>query len=172
MTKIFATIIAFLLMLFPESGTLLIYQQQLVFPGEKAVAEEIIDAIKDKDVDVLVNMYAEISKSTGEVTKENIENFINGFKGNIIYGEYNGSGSSDKIAYGSGRSTRQIKMIIKTSEDTYNIFASWVKVDTENPENVGLLQLTMWDSYGYEIHEPTVQVPLKKSLTEAGFVNY
>lgn len=166
MTKIFATIIAFLLMIFPESGTLQIYQWQLDFPGEKAVAEEIIDAIKDKDVDVLMNMYAEISKSTGEVTEENLENFIKTIKGDIIESQYNGCDSSDKIAYGSGTQTRQIKIKIKTTDDTYDVYASWVIVDTDNPENIGLLQLTLFpDIISWEEYEgPLAQIPLKESL--------
>lgn len=161
MTKILATIIAFLLILFPDSGTLLIYQWQLAFPGEKVVAEDIIDAIKNKDVDTLINMYSESAKSTGEVTKENLENFINAINGDIIESKYNGYDSSDKIAYGSGISTRQIKIKINTSEDTYNIFVSWVIVDTENPENVGLIQLSLFDSVAYnETHKSIVQIPI------------
>ena len=84
MAKFLAIIISFLLMLFPDSGTLLVYQQQLAFPGEKAVAEEIIDAIKDKNAEALINMYSETAKSTGEITSENIEHFFGSFKGDII----------------------------------------------------------------------------------------
>lgn len=170
MVKLLASIIALLLMVFPDSGSLLIVHQQLNFPGEKVVAEEIIDAIKDKDVNTLINMYSETSQKTGEVLTETINGLINAIDGNIVYGFYDGSGSSDKIAYGSGKSTRQIKIMIKTTKDTYKIFASWVIVDTEYPENVGLLQLTMWDSYGQEIHEPTAQIPLTESLIEAGYI--
>ena len=45
MTKIISAIIAFLLMLFPNSGNLLIMQQQLSFPGEKAAANQIVEAV-------------------------------------------------------------------------------------------------------------------------------
>lgn len=152
-------------MLFPESGILQIYQWQLSFPGESVVAEEVSDAIKNNDVETLINMYSESAKNSGEVTKENLEIFINTIKGDIIESKYNGYDGSDKIAYGSGTQTRQIKIRIKTTEETYDVYASWVIVDTENPENIGLLQLTLfpniisWEEY----NGPLSQIPLKES---------
>lgn len=165
MTKIFASIIAFLLMLFPESGTLQIYQWQLSFPGEKTVAEDVSDAIKNNDIETLINLYSESAKKSGEVTKENLEAFISSIKGDIIESKYNGCDSSDKIAYGSGTQTRQIKIRVKTTEETYDVYASWVIVDTENPENIGLLQLTLFPNVisFEEYNGPLAQIPLKES---------
>lgn len=170
MIKIFSAIIAFLLMLFPESGILKIYQWQLDFPGTKAVAEEIIDAIKDKDFETLMNMYSESAKSTGEVTEENLEIFINAIKGDVIEAKFDGADGGDHIAYGSGDMDRNIRIRIETTERVYQIYASWVIVDTENPEKVGLLQLTLFPkNVSWENYEgPLAQVPLKDSFKKAG----
>lgn len=171
MTKIFATIIAFLLMLFPESGILQIYQWQLDFPGTKDVAEEIIDAINEKDFETLINMYSESAKSTGEVTEENLEIFINAIKGDIIEAKFNGADGGDHIAYGSGDSDRTIRIRLETTEGVYKIYASWVIVDTENPENIGLMQLTLFpNNVSWENYEgPLAQIPLKESFKEARY---
>ena len=92
MIKIISAIIAFLLVLFPNSESLLGAQQQASFPGEKAVAKQIVEAIKDKDIDALIDMYCDAAKSTGEVT---IENLINSLEGNIKSGGLHGYDSSD-----------------------------------------------------------------------------
>lgn len=171
MAKFLAIIISFLLMLFPDSGTLLVYQQQLAFPGEKAVAEEIIDAIKDKNAEALINMYSETAKSTGEITSENIEHFFGSFKGDIIYGDYLYADGGDHIAYGSGESHRQLRIEFKTNSETYRLYASWQIVDTEAPQKVGLVQLTLFPkTSSWEEYEGVLaQIPIKDSLTNVGY---
>ena len=163
MTKIFATIIAFLLMLFPESGTLLAYQQQLAFPGAKVVAEEIVDSIKDGDIETLINMYSESAKNTGEVTIESIESFINFFDSEVVSGKFIGADGSDYVNHGTSQSHRQIKIELKTSRERYIMYATWVITDTENPEKVGLVQMTLFDSEGLETYIPIAQVPITKN---------
>ena len=163
MMKILSAIIAFLLMLFPTSGNLLATQQQLSFPGEKEVAKQIVDAIIDGDVDTLVDMYSEESINTGEITTENIENIINAFEGNINRYKYLGAGGSDYSNYGIQKSYRQLKIEIETSEELYVVYAIWVISDTANPEKVGLEQITVFDSVGYnETFTPIAQVPTTK----------
>lgn len=171
MVKILASIIAFLFMLFPDSGTLLIYQQQLDYPGEITVAEEIIDAIKDRDAEALINMYSEAAKNTGEITTENIEHFFDSFEGDVIYGDYLYADGGDHIAYGSGESHRQLRIEFKTIKETYRLYASWQIVDTENPQKVGLVQLTLFPEINsWEEYEgPLAQIPLKDSLTNTGY---
>ena len=166
MTKIISAIIAFLLMLFPTSGNLLATQQQLSFPGEKAAANQIIEAIKGNDIDALIDMYCVAAKSTGEVTTENLQNFIDTIEGDIKKGEYFLSDSSDYSNKGHIKSHRQIKIKITTSQQQYLIYASWVVADTETPERVGLLQLTL---FPYEDPVVIAQVPLKGSIQNAGY---
>ncbi len=170
MAKILAVIISFLLMLFPDSGTLLVYQQQLAFPGEKAVAEEIIDAIKNRDAESLINMYSEAAKSTGEITTENIERFFESFEGDVIHGDYLYADGGDHIAYGYGESHRQLRIEFKTNSETYRLYASWQIVDTENPQKVGLVQLTLFPKISSleEYEGVLAQIPLNNSLTNVG----
>ncbi len=169
MIKFFAAVIAFLLMVFPDSGTLLFYQQQLAFPGEKIVAGQIVDALTDGDGDALIDMYCEAAKSTGEITTENIENFINSLDGKIKNGEFYGADGGEYSNNGSGEIHRQIKIKIKTSQEEYLIYASWIVADTEYPEKVGLIQLTLYPYVWDEPPVPIAQVPLKQSLKNAGY---
>ena len=169
MVKILLSIVMFLIMLFPDSGTLLIYQQQLSFPGEKAVAEEIIDAIKDRDSEALIDMYSEVAKNTGEITTGNIERFFEFFEGDIIYGDYLYADGGDHIAYGSGESHRKMKITLETNNEKYTLFASWAIVDTENPEKVGLVQLTLYPYIWEEPRVPIVRIPLTESLKNVGY---
>lgn len=166
MIKIISAIIAFLLMLFPNSGSLLGAQQQVLFPGEKAAAKQIVEAIKDNDIDALIDMYCDAAKSTGEVTTENLQNLINSIEGNIKNGGLYGYDSSD---HGSQKSDRQLKIKIETDKGDYLIYASWVVADTEQPERVGLLQLTLFPYFINEYPVVIAQVPLKESLKNAGY---
>lgn len=164
MIKILAAIIAFLLMIFPNSSTLLFYQQQLDFPGEEVVAEEIIDAIIDSDIEALMNMYCEAAKSTGEVTTDNIEKLIKSLEGNITHGEFFGADGGEYSNNGSSEIHRQIKIKIETSKKEYLVYASWIVADTESPEKVGLIQLTLYPYIWEESRVPMVQIPLTESL--------
>ena len=166
MIKIISAIIAFLLVLFPNSESLLGAQQQASFPGEKAVAKQIVEAIKDKDIDALIDMYCDAAKSTGEVTIENLDNLINSLDGNIKSGGLHGYDSSD---HGSQKSHRQLKIKIETDKEDYIIYASWIVTDTEQPERVGLIQLTIYPYIWAEPRVPTAQVPLTASLDNAGY---
>lgn len=163
MINFIASILSFLLMIFPNYSLFLGLQQQILFPGEQVVAEQIIDAIVDGDINALVAMYSEESINTGEVTTENIENIINSFEGDINLCKYLGAGGSDYSNNGTQKSHRQLKIEIETSEELYVVYATWVISDTENPEKVGLAQITVFDSVGYnETFVPIAQVPTTK----------
>ena len=164
MVKIISAIIAFLLMLFPNSGNLLIMQQQLSFPGEKAAANQIVEAIQNNDIDALIDMYCDVAMSTGEVTKENLQNLINSIEGNIKKGGLYGYDSS---THGSV-SDRQLKIKIETDRGDYLVYASWVVADLEYPERVGLLQLTLFPYFLNEYPVVIAQVPLKGSIGNVG----
>ncbi len=163
--NIIISIVAFLLTLFPDSGNLLITYQQLMFPGEMQVAEDIIDAIVDGDVKAIIDMYSEVAKSTGEVTTENIENFLNLFEGEILHGDYQGCSSSDYINNGKGKCSRSLRIEFVTTEKKYEVYASWYVVDTENSDEVGLGQITVYP-YTTDLSQLYIvsQVPLKESL--------
>lgn len=169
MIKILASILAILLMIFPDSGTLLSLYQQLSFPGEVEVAELVVDAIIAGDIEVLKNMYSETAKSTGEVTTENIEGLINSFDGNIIQGKYVDWGGGEYSANGVVEIHRSIKIKFTTTENEYKMHVSWQVADTECPENVGLVQLSLYPYIFEEPRTPIAQVPLKESLTEVGY---
>lgn len=163
--NIIISIVAFLLTLFPDSGNLLITYQQLMFPGEMQVAEDIIDAIVDGDVKAIIDMYSEVAKSTGEVTTENIENLLNSFEGKLLYGDYQRCDSSDYSNNGKSKSSRNLKFDLVTTETKYRIYAYWTVVDTENIDEVGLTQLIVYPYIWEEPRVPISVIPLTESLT-------
>lgn len=165
--NIIISIVAFLLTLFPDSGNLLITYQQLMFPGEMQVAEDIIDAIVDGDVKAIIDMYSEVAKSTGEVTTESVENLLDSFEGKLLYGDFQAYDSSDYINNGKGERSCNLRIYFVTTEKKYEVYASWHIVDTENSDEVGLGQITVYP-YTTDLSQLHIisQVPLKESLNE------
>ncbi len=156
--SIILTIVTFLLTIFPWSSSLVAKKQQLTFPGNEIVINEIISAIETRDVSSLEEMYSKSQREEVDGLSNKIELLIDSIKGEMLEIIWLPSGGSDYKNYGVAESTRSWKLIFTTSEDEYIIYVDWVIVDTINPDRVGLIGLTLFDSVGYnETHEAIVQ---------------
>lgn len=148
MSKIIALIVSVLLIFFPESAFLECKAQELAYPGNDAVCNEIAKFIKSNDADAIKEMFCESDKQVNENLTEQIQNVIDSIDGEILNTEKEvGRGyQSDYANYGIYQSKRDFVLSIKTINNSYSLFIFWVTVDTESPEKVGLSSLTLWDS--------------------------
>ncbi len=166
MTKIIISIVAFLLTIFPFSQTLLATHQQLTYPGHQVISDNIIDAVKSNDVHAIEDMFSESTKNDTQQLSDKIQNIYNLIDGEIISANFVLGTRSESSESGMGYVEKSTgwKIEFKTTTDDYFLLVCWVIADTLDPENVGLSQITLFDSEGYnKLFGPIAQVPITKS---------
>lgn len=147
MSKILISILSVLMILFPFSSFLLGTYQQLSFPGEYEITDEIIDAVKTNDIDALEKMLSNETKKNLEDPKKEISDFLQIIDGEIIDAKYHsGTGEEDQSGTGYVYSFRGWIIEFKTTENTYWVWISWVRADTKSPEHCGLVGISISDT--------------------------
>lgn len=146
--KFIISILAFLLTIFPRCGMLLAQYQSLTFPGEAVVSDKIIDAINEYDIDALAAMMSEESKKAIEDLPGRIEIFIDTIDGEIISYEFGGGGyEKDIFDYAKHYSLKSWELIVETDEEkSYAINITWIIVNDNVPEEVGMTCMTLGDT--------------------------
>lgn len=144
--SIVLTIVTFLLTIFPWSASLEAKYQQLTYPGEMVVTENIIEAVKNKDAKAIENMLSYSTKKSSDGLLEQIEKLFNTIEGDIVdAGWYCGGHDSVKKDYASVESSTSWGIMFETTEDNYLLHVCWVRIDTIKPENVGMTGITLFD---------------------------
>ena len=147
MTKILVSILSVLVILFPFSSFLVGTYQQLSFPGEHEITDEIIDAVKSNDIDALEKMLSEETKKNLEDPQKEISDFLQTINGEIIDAKYHrGTGEEDRSGAGYVYSFRGWIIKFETTEDTYFIQVNWIRADTKSPQRVGMSSLLLYDA--------------------------
>lgn len=147
MSKILISILSVLMILFPFSSFLVGTYQQLSFPGEYVITDEIIDAVKTNDIDALEKMLSNETKKNLEDPQKEISDFLQIIDGEIIDAKYHSeTGEEDQSGTGYVYSFRGWIIEFKTTENTYWVWISWVRADTKSPEHCGLVGISISDT--------------------------
>ena len=147
MSKILISILSVLLILFRFSSFLVGTYQQLSFPGEYVITDEIIDAVKTNDIDALEKMLSNETKKNLEDPQKEISDFLQIIDGEIIDAKYHSeTGEEDQSGTGYVYSFRGWIIEFKTTENTYWVWISWVRADTKSPEHCGLVGISISDT--------------------------
>ena len=147
MTKILVSILSVLVILFPFSSFLVGTYQQLSFPGEHEITDEIINAVKSNDIAAIEEMLSEETKKKMEDPQKEISEFLKIIDGEIIDAKYHsGTGEEDRSGSGYVYSFRGWIIEFKTTENTYWVWISWVRADTKSPEHCGLDGISISDT--------------------------
>lgn len=149
MIKIIVSILAFLLIFFPNNSFLLSNYQQLSFLGEDAITDMIVEAIKNNDADTIEGMLSQHTKENGENLKQKIKELIGAIDGNIIeYQEHGSGGDGEYSDNGVSIKDKSWNILIKTdTNEEYLVGVSWIIVNTIHPEKVGMKTLCLADTH-------------------------
>lgn len=148
MTKIITSILSFLLIFFPFSGTLQSTYQNLIFPGQDVIISNIIDAVKSENIDAFEEMFSDDKKENHESLSVELQNMFNQIEGEIISVDYVLGTHSESSTSGMGYVKKMCswEFEIETTTNRYLLIAGWIIVDTLEPQNVGLSSLKLMDS--------------------------
>lgn len=148
MTKIIISIVSVLLILFPFSGTLRSVYQNMTFPGRDVIISDIIDAVKSEDIEALEKMFSDNKKEEIENLSEKLQTMIELIDGEIINAEFLAGlgGESSESGMGYAVHSYSWEIEFETSKSSYILLVSWVKTDTLEPENVGLVSFKLLDT--------------------------
>ena len=156
--KILISVLAFLLTIFPNNSTLLENYQELQFIGVKSVNEIIVKAVKEKNADLIYELYCPYYKENVEDLHRKLNELFDCIDGEIL--EVSGGGRGIESSKNNGKySYHKRNWNINFKTDTYDeatavgthgninytLYVSWTISDTRNPEFVGLEALTLYD---------------------------
>lgn len=145
MTTFIISILAFLLTIFPSCGMLLAPYQSMTFPGEKAITEDIMNAISTSDVAALEDMISQARKKSMTDLSGNINTLIDAIDGEIIDFSWHPAGGSDTSNFWTRISQTTWDIEIKTTIKTYWLIIGWVVVNNRAPEEVGMSHMRLID---------------------------
>ena len=148
MTKIIISILSFLLIFFPFSGTLQSAYQNLTFPGQDVIISNVIDAVKSENIDAFEEMFSDDKKENHESLSAELQNMSNQIEGEIISVDYVLGTHSESSKSGMGYVEKMCswEFEIETTTNRYLLIVGWIIVDTLEPQNVGLSSLKLVDS--------------------------
>ncbi len=156
--KILISVLAFLLTIFPNNSTLLGNYQELQFIGVKSVNEIIVKAVKEKNADLIYELYCPYYKENVEDLHRKLNELFDCIDGEIL--EVSGGGRGSESSKNNGKYYYHNRMWnINFKTDTYDeatavgthgdinytLYVSWTISDTRNPEYVGLRSLMLCD---------------------------
>ena len=156
--KILISVLAFLLTIFPHSNNLLGQYQTLQFIGVKNINNIIVNAINEKDVDAIYDLFCPYYKDNVDELHEKISEFIDSIDGEIV--EFYSTGTSEVSYSNKGYSYHRKTWRICIKTDTYNepvadieynysINIGWYISDTKEPERVGMNFINLFDKVNY-----------------------
>lgn len=148
MTKIIVSILAFLLTFFPNSAFLLSNYQNLSFLGKATINDIIVEAINNDDVYTIEGLLSQHTKENGENLNQKIKELIAAIDGDIVdYREHGSGGGGEYSNSGVSVKDENWKIHIKTDTNKeYLVCVSWVIVNTNNSEKVGMKTLRLIDT--------------------------
>ena len=156
--KILISVLAFLLTIFPHSNNLLGQYQTLQFIGVKNINNIIVNAINEKDVDAIYDLFCPYYKDNVDELHEKISEFIDSIDGKIV--DFYSSGSSEGSYSNKGYSYHRKAWEIYIRTDTYDgsvegkkynysIPLSWYISNTKDPDMVGMTYLSLFDKINF-----------------------
>jgi hypothetical protein len=147
LNKIRLIVLTFLLTIFPSCGILLGPYQSLTYPGQTVITDNVITAINAGDIDALEAMMSENNKKNIEDLPGKIGEFIDAIDGEIIEYSYAGGGYEKDISdYGERYSLRSWDVDVITDTESYRIIITWIAVNSNAPEKVGMSGISILDS--------------------------
>ena len=149
MKKIIISILVVLLTIFPDSAFLLSNYQNLTFLGEDMITDMIVDAIKNNDADTIESMLSQHTKENGENLNQKIKGLIAVIDGDITeYREHGGGGDGEYSDNDVSIKDKSWDIYIKTdSGNEYLVCVSWIIVNTNKPEKVGMRTIYLTDTH-------------------------
>ena len=152
--KILISVLAFLLTIFPHSNNILGQYQTLQFIGVKNINNIIVNAINEKDVDAIYDLFCPYYKDNVDELHEKISEFIDSIDGEIV--EFYSTGISEGSYSNKGYSYHRKAWAIYLKTDTYNepvedkkynylVSIGWYISNTKDPERVGMNSMGLYD---------------------------
>lgn len=143
--KFLIGLMAFLLMLFPNSGSLQ-YNYLVQTNHANIAAPKIINAIKEKDVDALEALMCQNIKENVKNLPEEINKLMNSIDGEIINSSWNNVGNYD-AKHGDDGAILQVVMEIHltTSTTTYFLGVTWETANSFAKEEAGIRNIGLLD---------------------------
>jgi hypothetical protein len=139
MTNFIVSVLAFLLMLFPNWGNVrYAYLTRTNTPA--IVAPKIIDAVKSKDISALEAMMCKNIKQNTTDLRGEISKLVNAIEGEIIEFKWlKGDGGSYSLSGSDGKKISQvgIDFSITTTVATYLLGSMWETANNFNKDEVG-----------------------------------
>ena len=156
--KILISVLAFLLTIFPHSNNLLGQYQTLQFIGVKNINNIIVNAINEKDVDAIYDLFCPYYKDNVDELHEKISEFIDNIDGKIVdfYSSGSSEGSYSNKGYSYHRKAWEIYIRTDTYDESvegekynYSIPLSWYISNTKDPDLVGMTYLSLFDEVDF-----------------------
>jgi len=153
-TKMILSILAFLLLIFPNSVNLRADYQKRTFNMDASVSA-VMDAIKAKDIDVLEAMMCKNIKQNVSDLRGEIGKLIDAIDGDIVsVSPWSRAYTSSTIDAKKQLFLQSIDLVFVTPEKEYKLGIMWGIVDTATPEergirSIALADLALYPSDGY-----------------------
>lgn len=137
-SKFIIGLLTFLLMLFPNSGSLQ-YNYLIQTNHTNIAAPKIINAIKEKDVDALEALMCQNIKENVSNLPEEIGKLMDSIDGEIINSSWENIGNYD-AKHGDDGAILQVNLVIylTTSTDTYRLGIMWETANSFAKEEAGI----------------------------------
>jgi hypothetical protein len=145
MNSFFISILVFLLTIFPGCGFLQSAYQSATFPGVQVVMDNIVTAVEARNVKVLEDMMCPYIKKSIPKLSDEIDKLFTAIDGEIIESNWHSTSAYDSSINGQ-TSRKSFAIECKTASIVYLISLTWVVVNTNAPEEVGLRSFTLMDS--------------------------
>ena len=139
MTKIIVSILAFLLMIFPNSK-LLIGAHQARTNTVSIVAPKIVDAIKARDAATLESFMCQNIKQNTSNLRGEINNMLDAIDGTITEATWAWRGGSYSESRSGGKKISQegFEITVTTSVNSYALGIWWETINNFKPKEVGI----------------------------------
>ncbi|MEI6578839.1 MAG: DUF5104 domain-containing protein [Eubacteriales bacterium] len=137
-SKFYIGLMAFLLMLFPNSGSLQ-FNYLVQTNSTDIAAPKIISAIKEKDVDALEALMCQNIKENVNNLPEEISKLMDSIDGEIINSSWKNTGNYNENR-GNGKAILQVNLDIylTTSTSTYYLGIMWETANSFAKEEAGI----------------------------------
>ncbi len=144
MSKIIVSIVAILLIFFPNNKSLISYNQQITY-NSAIGAERIIEAFKNEDVAALEELMCKNIKENTENLSDKIQSMFDIVNGEITETSYEHAGYSfSQSNPGKGEINQSVvRITIKTTVQEYCLFVNWETINTYQPNENGIRRITV-----------------------------
>lgn len=144
MSKIIVSIVAILLIFFPNNKSLISLNQQYTY-NSSVGAERIIEALKNEDVDALEELMCQNIKDNVENLPDKIQGLFDVVDGEIIETSYEHEGYSFAESNPEKGTINQsiVKITLITTLQEYCIFVNWETVNTYQPNENGIRRISV-----------------------------